>query len=288
MPQGRAAPAGDSPGTSARVEERARQRAFQAANRRRFLLLSGTGGALPGLVAGIVVGLVVGPVAGVVAGVVVLVAVAGALARRAVPAALRVIGGGPVSEGDFPSLANLVDGLCATFGVHQPQLWLVDDPVPNACALGARSGHGVLVVTSGLVERMGLIEMEGVVAHELAHLRRHDAAVSAMAVATAGRLARLTGGDRLVHAAVGHGREYAADRVAALGVRYPPGLRDALAACAAGPAPTAGSVFTGRRWAATRWLWIDPMAGEPPPAGTGALDGRIDATTVRRDALAEW
>lgn len=240
---------------------------------------------MPAVVAAVVLGLAVGAIAGVVAGVVVLALVALWLARGAVPLALRVVGGRPVEEASVPALANLVDGLCATFGVHPPQLWLVDDAVPNACALAGTSGRAVLVVTSGLVERLGLIEMEGVVAHELAHVKCHDAAVSAVAVATVGVAARLTGRDAWVHRAVGHGREYAADRRAVLGVRYPPGLRDALAVMADGPPPGPGSVFTGGRWAATRWVWIDPMVGqhhEPTPVG------ELDATELRRDALAEW
>ena len=63
------------------------------------------------------------------------------------------------------------------------------------------------------------------------------------------------------------------------------GLGDALAAMAEGPAPEPGSVFAGGRWAATRWVWIDPMVGQhrgPVPVG------ELDATELRRDALAEW
>ena len=72
--------------------------------------------------------------------------------------------------------------------------------------------------------------------------------------------------------------------MAAATVRYPPGLHDALGPMEAGARPVAGSVFTGGRVAVTRWLWVDPMVGRPP----APVDGELDATAVRLDALAEW
>lgn len=253
--------------------------------KRRLLALYAAGGLLPALVGAVVLGIVLDAVAGAVAGAVVLVVVAVGLARGSVPIALRFIGGRAVPEAEMPALANLVGGLCATFGVRPPHLWLVDEPVANACTVAGTSGRAVLVVTSGLLARLGLIELEGVVAHELAHVKRHDASVSAVAVAVVGPVARLTGSDRWLRLAVGRGREYAADRLAVLQVRYPPGLHDALTAIERNPVPGPGSVFTGGRWAATRWVWIDPMVGEDE--GTQP-EGLLDATAVRRAALAEW
>jgi hypothetical protein len=69
-----------------------------------------------------------------------------------------------------------------------------------------------------------------------------------------------------------------------LAVRYPPGLHDAFEAMRTGPGPRDGSVFSGGRWSASRWVWIDPMVG----AGDRAPMGELDATDVRMDALAEW
>jgi heat shock protein HtpX len=254
------------------------------ANRRRVQVLCAGGALVPALVVGVVLGVVAGAVVGAVVAVVVMVVVAAALARRSLPIALGVIGGRAVADDDRPALANLVDGLSATVGVARPDLWLVDDAVPNACALAEPGGRGVLVVTTGLLDALGLIEMEGVVAHELAHLKRHDASASAVSIATAGLVARVTGRDELVHRAVGRGREYGADREAVLAVRYPPGLHDALEKMATGPGPAPGSPFSGGRWAATRWVWIDPMVGSVDRAPAGELD----ATGVRVAALAEW
>lgn len=258
--------------------------ALVAANRRRAQTLCAGTGQLPALVLGVVLGVVAGPVVGAVVGVVVLAGVGLLVYRRAVGVALSLVGGGPVAPEAVAALANQVDGLCGTLGVRVPELRLVDDPVPNSCTLAGPGGREVLVVTSGLLARLDLIELEGVLAHELAHVKRHDAVVSAVAVATAGLLAALTGSDALVHRAVGRGREYGADRAAVLAVRFPPGLHGALGVLGAGPRPAAGSVFTGRRWAATRWIWIDPMVGAPDPAPAGELD----ATAVRMEALGQW
>jgi len=262
------------------------------ANHRRVRLLVAAAGAVPGLVAGIVLGVVLGVVVGVVAGVVaavvavVLVAwlVAAAVERGSGDAVLRRIGGEAVDEDDYPQVANLVEGLCASFGVARPGLWVVDDAVPNACTVGVRSGRVVLVVTTGLLDRLDLIEMEGVVAHELAHVKRGDPAAASAAVAVLGPLVRATGNDRWLQSALGRGREYRADQLAALTVRYPTGLGDALEILQQAPPPAAGSVFTGRQWASTRWLWIDPMVGHRD----APVEGELDDTSVRRATLAEW
>jgi len=253
-------------------------------NRRRSLVLLAVAGGAPGAVAGAVVGIVAGPGVGAAVAVVVAVVVGLGVSRWAVGCVLRVIGGRRIDASGAPRLANLVDGLCATCGVRPPTLWLVPDPVPNACAVGRRPGHAVLVVTSGLLESLDTIDLEGVVAHELMHLKEDDAAASALAVTVLAPLVMITGWDRLVQRAVGKGREYRADQAAAMAVRSPRGLQHALETMVHAADPAPGSVFVGRRWALTRWLWIDPMVGtrhEP-------VIGDLDATQVRSAALAEW
>ena len=253
------------------------------ANALRLRVLAAAAGVLPAVVVGVVIGVGIGIVAGAVVALAVFVAVAVGILSASLEVALRLVGGAPVSSGALPALENQVEGLCSTLGVARPRLWLVDDPVANACALTGRRGRSVLVVTSGLLSRLGLIEMEGVVAHELVHVKRRDAAVSSVAVATAGLVAWVSGRDELVHLAVGRGREYETDQAAALAVRYPPGLHDALASMG-GQVSGGASSFSGRRWAATRWIWIDPMVGEPERPRAGELD----ATKTRVDALAQW
>ncbi len=251
----------------------------------RLRVIATLAGATPAVVLGVVVGFAAGPVVGAAVAVCVFLVVTLLVAARSLAFALRLVGGVPVVEGALPALVNQVEGLCATLGVAQPDLRLLDEPVANACALAGGGGRAVLVVTTGLLDRLGLIEMEGVLAHELVHVRRREASVSAVAIATAGVVAWATGRDGLVHLAVGRGREFGADQAAVLAVRYPPGLHDALASLGGRPSGpgSPGSPFSGRRWAATRWIWTDPDLG----ASERAPLGELDATAVRLEALAE-
>jgi Zn-dependent protease with chaperone function len=253
------------------------------ANRRRARQISAIGALGPALVVGLVLGLAVSTVAGAIGGIVVLVLVALILPRLATPFAVRLLRARPLHEDELPRLQNLVDGLCPTFGVRRPTLMAVDDDLPNACSLGYKPDRGVLVVTTGLEAALDLSEMEGVIGHELAHFKRGDTVVSSVAVTVLAPLTWLTGGDRMLHRFVGRGREFRADRVAVTAVRYPPGLCDALGRFQAGPTPRAGSVFVGRRWSMSRWLWIDPAVGRRDAETMGDLD----LTSVRIDALAE-
>ena len=67
----------------------------------------------------------------------------------------------PIDEHDDPRLYNVTEGLCATFGLGMPSLHVVDDDVPNACALGRDARRSDLVVTTGLLRRLDPIELEG-------------------------------------------------------------------------------------------------------------------------------
>jgi Zn-dependent protease with chaperone function len=236
--------------------------------------------AIPAIVIGVVLALVTGPIIGVIALVVVGVAVGLGLWRTAPSVALRRIGAVELSEDDNPRLFNVTDGLCATFGLRMPAMYVVFDAVPNACALGRDASMSDLVVTSGLLEIMGPIELEGVIAHELAHVKRGDNGVSSVALA----LGRLFG-DSMVRRFVGEGREYRADVVGASQVRYPRGLLDALRLMESAPNPAGNSIFGAGRFGASRWIWIDPSVGT---RDTAAAPGDLDATSVRVAALSEW
>jgi Zn-dependent protease with chaperone function len=194
--------------------------------------------------------------------------------------ALRRIGAVPLRERDNPRLLNVTEGLCATFGLRMPELFVVFDAVPNACALGRDPGSADLVVTSGLLETMGPIELEGVIAHELAHVKRGDNGVSSIAL-TLGRV----GGEGMVKRCVGENREYRADVVGASAVRFPRGLLDALRLMMQAPPPAGNSVFSAPRFGASRWVWTDPSVGHRDEP---VVVGDLNATSVRAAALSEW
>ncbi len=253
------------------------------ATRARARRITALGALVPAVVVGLIVGVAVSLVAGAIAGAAVLVVAALTIGRGATAIALRVLGARPVREDELPRLENLIDGLCPTFGVRRPVLMAVDDELPNACSLGTRPDRAVLVVTTGLERSLDLVELEGVIGHELAHLKRGDTAVSSVAVAVLAPIIWLTGGDAVLHRALGRGREMRADQVAVRAVRYPPGLRAALSRSLDGPTPGPGSAFSGRRLSMSRWLWIDPSVGHRGEAEIGDLD----LTVARIAALAE-
>jgi Zn-dependent protease with chaperone function len=257
------------------------------ANRRRAATIC----LVPGLVTGAIVGIVL-TIAGLplVGAVLFVLAAAGSalwLWHRAPSAVLRSVGALPSDEWEHPRLHNLVDGLCATMGLPRPTVCVVDSPVPNAMAVGRDPGSASLVVTSGLDQHLSLVELEGVLAHELVHIKRHDTAVAAVAVLATAPLVTIIGMGRAmdrVHTLIGRGREFSADQRAAGVVRYPPGLASALEAMAGGLSDGgAWPPGTSRVASLTRWLWIDPMAGIP--AGE-PVDGNLDDTRVRAAAQA--
>ena len=78
-------------------------------------------------------------------------------------------------------LNNILDGLMVASGLeHRPRLYVVDDPQPNAFATGRNPENSVICVTTGLLEKMDYYELEGVVAHELSHIKNYDIRLSAV------------------------------------------------------------------------------------------------------------
>ena len=254
-----------------------------AANRRRAVVLCAWTAAFPAVLLFALFSVTVSIIVGVVALVVVAAACMYGIWRVAPRLALRRIGAVPVADEDeYPRLYNVTEGLCATFGLAMPALHIVQDDVPNACALGRDARRADLVVTTGLLRLLPLTELEGVVAHELAHVKRGDNGVSCVGIT----LASLVGGEKTLRRCVGEDREYRADVVGASVVRYPSGLLGALCAMIEAPPPAPGSLFaTPSRFGPTRWVWIDPSVGH---RGDPLEPGDLDATSVRAAALMEW
>jgi heat shock protein HtpX len=97
-----------------------------------------------------------------------------------------------VDTEEHPRYHNLVEGLCIAAGLPKPRLYVVEDPAPNAFAAGRNPAHAAVAVTTGLLEKMDRIELEGVLAHELSHIRNYDVLVSTIAVTLVGVVALLS------------------------------------------------------------------------------------------------
>jgi Zn-dependent protease with chaperone function len=270
---------------TAESAENAEERQAISANRR-WAALACT---IPALVIGGIVGLIVVllglPLVGAGVFVVVTLVIAGWIWRTAPGMVVRAIGASPSNEEERPRLHNVVDGLCATMGLPRPALLVVDSPVLNALAIGRDPRRASLIVTSGLDESLSLVELEGVVAQELVHIKRQDTVRSEIAVAVVAPLALVSSsGAAMVHALVGHGREFSADQRAVGVVRYPTGLGSALRTMAESTgSSTPWPPGAGRISSLTRWLWINPMAGA---TSEGVVEGELDDAGVRAAALA--
>jgi len=103
--------------------------------------------------------------------------------------ALAVSRARPASVEEFGRLHNVVEGLCIAGGLPKPRIYVVDDPSPNAFATGRDPKHAAIAVTTGLLEKMNRVELEGVLAHELSHIKNYDILVSTLAVTMVGVIA---------------------------------------------------------------------------------------------------
>ncbi|MGO9964995.1 MAG: M48 family metalloprotease [Acidimicrobiales bacterium] len=206
---------------------------------------------------------------------------------RSTPVLAKRIGGTVVTAKRRPSIlsaaeaARLVDvaeGLFTVFGLPTAEIRVLDDPAPNAMSVGRSPDRGIVFVTSGLVLLLDRIELEAVLAHELAHLKRGDTVSGAIAVLAFDPLkGYVPPFGRIADRVAGHGREPLAD-LAAVGVtRYPPGLIDALEKIGAAPnrrptcLPRSVTESTSR-------LWLVPFeesSGEPERLGALDLTERV-------------
>ncbi len=173
----------------------------------------------------------------------------------------------PADPVEHTYLINTVEGLCLAAGLPRPKIYIISDTAPNAFATGRDPKHAAVVFTTGLIEKLNRQELEGVIAHELSHIKNYDILISSIAVVLVGtitlisdwmlrnvRWSRLGGRGRglggsaglaflllaivlalispligqLLNLALSRRREYLADAEGVLLTRYPPGLADAL------------------------------------------------------------
>ena len=210
--------------------------------------------------------------------------------RGATRFVLRALGARPGGDEELARAENLVDGLCATMGVEPPEIYVIDEWARQALALGRKSGAAVIVVTSGLLDSLDPVCLEGVLAHELVHVKRADIAPATMAAAMLLPVAGFLPVSGLVHTLAGRGREFRTDRLAVAVTRFPPGLRDALVLMAEAPRPVCRRALTRRGVSrTTRWLWTVALP-ETPGGDVMRWDvaDELDAPAVRVATLAEW
>lgn len=188
---------------------------------------------------------------------------------RADAVALAVNHARPADPAVFPRLHNVVEGLCAAAGLPKPRLYTIDDAALNAFATGRDPKHASVAVTTGLLERLDRVELEGVLAHELSHIKSYDTLVSTLAVTLVGVVAlpQLVG--PLMGLVVRSEREALADVAGVALTRYPPGLVSALEKLRA----DSTAVRSGAR--ATAHLWIESPVARSGSASQARLD-RLD------------
>jgi heat shock protein HtpX len=193
-----------------------------------------------------------------------------------------------VSEDDQPALHRIVSGLALAAGIPKPKVAVIESNAPNAFATGRGPGKSVVAVTTGLLGFLNESELEGVLSHEISHIKHRDVLVASIAATVAGAISYLAlvgrfgafgSGSRnrdagnlalilsflapiaafLVQVAISRGREYDADREGALLSRKPLSLASALEKIersAKGGARLAASPSTSPLWI------VNPFRGE--------------------------
>lgn len=176
--------------------------------------------------------------------------------------ALALNGAKQIVKKDNPRLWRIVENLAITDGLPMPKVYIIEDPAPNAFATGRDPEHSAVAVTSGLLDIMEDDELQGVMAHELGHVKNYDIRVTMIVFALVVvigimsdimlRIRWFGGGDddsnssplfvlfgivaallapfvaSLIQLAISRKREYLADATGALTTRYPEGLAKAL------------------------------------------------------------
>ncbi|HET6372229.1 MAG TPA: zinc metalloprotease HtpX [Candidatus Polarisedimenticolia bacterium] len=104
---------------------------------------------------------------------------------------LAMHGAKPVTREQAPELYAVLEGLTARAGIPMPRLYLVEADAPNAFATGRNPSHAAVAVTTGILRIMDRNELEGVLAHELSHVRNRDILISSVAATMAGAITML-------------------------------------------------------------------------------------------------
>jgi heat shock protein HtpX len=200
---------------------------------------------------------------------------------------LTMTGAKLIQESDNPKLFGLVQEITIASGLPMPKVAIVEDSAPNAFATGRNPEHALIAFTTGILDAMDRDQLQGVIAHEMAHVGNRDTLVSAVAATTAGVIALISdilmrmmwfGGGRrdrdsngnpimlvvslvvlilapiaamMLKSAISRKRESLADATAGAFTRNPAGLRSALEVLAA------DSTVVRQKSTAVAHIWIE-------------------------------
>ncbi len=218
---------------------------------------------------------------------------------------LSMTGAHPATRERYFDFYTVTENLAITAGLPNPKLYVIDDPSPNAFATGRNEKHSVICATTGLLSIMNRSELEGVISHELSHIKNKDILLMTITVILAGflaiaadiflRLSFFSGGrDReggnqfiiiitivgivlapfaaqLIKLAISRRREYLADASGALLTRYPEGLASALQKIEAYGKPmrktshATAHLFIGDPFGTKKTDWIGRIFSTHPP-----------------------
>lgn len=186
---------------------------------------------------------------------------------------IATTGAKPIKKEDYPEYFRIVENLSLADGMPMPKVYVLNDPSLNAFATGRDPKHGVVCATTGILEVLSKSELEGVIAHELSHIKNYDTRLMAIVAILVGFIAMFadifmrsmlfSGRDSdsdsrantifliigiafailsplvatLIQLAVSRKREFLADASGALLTRYPEGLASALEKISSDPRP---------------------------------------------------
>ncbi len=220
-------------------------------------------------------------------------------------AVLSMTGAHPATRDEYFDFYTVTENLAITAGLPMPKLYVINDESPNAFATGRNEKHAVVCVTTGLLSMMDRNELEGVVAHELSHIKNNDILLMTITVVLAGFLAILAdlflrvslfGGNRgreggsqlgmiltivgiiiapiaaqFIRLAISRKREYGADASGVLLTRYPEGLASALKKIGSYGKPmrkpnhATAHLFIGDPFGAKTVSWFNKLFSTHPP-----------------------
>jgi len=209
----------------------------------------------------------------------------------------------PATKEEYPHLVNSVEGLAIAAGLPMPGIYIIDDSAPNAFATGRNPQHAALAVTTGLLDKLNRTELEGVIAHEMAHVKDYDIRFMTLVAILAGIIVLLadwmlrsmrwgrrnrSGGNpivlvialaaailapifaTLIKLAISRHREFLADSQGALLTRFPEGLANALEKIAGDHEPLeVANKATAHMWIANPLKehggWMNNLFSTHPP-----------------------